>query len=263
MYKYGFCNIVVIRGTRDVGDGRKFAKADDPRVMSRDPDILKEMDTWEENDIVFIKGVLCTKDLEKKVECPHCGHVSKQNGSLGYVNPIFAMRLGHVESLEAGIRFLNGKREISNQAYMLGVACRDPKRVEPKSGMVVCQYPIALNRKFFIRADPPEKRTDYPWVKSYGSNAEEDLRRIHVGTHVYIDGLLQARHVRRRVDSCKECHEPFEWRDQTLEIVPYETEYVRDFNTDEDIEKMENARVDEIRKRIFGENAGEDDDEWD
>lgn len=50
---------------------------------------------------------------------------------------------------------------------------------------------------------------------------------------------------------------------QTLEIVPYETEYVRDFNTDEDIEKIENARVDEIRKSIFGKNAGEDDDEWD
>jgi len=264
VYKYGFCTLAVVRGTRDTGDKKRFARAEDPRIMSRDPGILKIMATWKENDIVLVKGVVCATTIDKKVPCPNCGYINYYKGSLVYVNPIFVVQLSHAEGREKGIQIVNSLREISNQAYVLGTVCKDPKKVDVLAGIDICQYPIALNRKYFIRSDPPEQKTDYPWVKSYGANALEDLKRIHTGTQVYIDGCLQARHIlKHAVCGNEECRANIDWKDRTLEIVPYETEYVRDFYTDADLVEQEEEETMSIRKRIFGENASADvDDDW-
>ena len=64
-----------------------------------------------------------------------------------------------------------------------------------------------MNRKFRIQTDPPEIKTDYPWVKSYGENAKEDKNRLRVGSEVYIDGCLQARSVQRHAFCGQACDE--------------------------------------------------------
>lgn len=253
-FVYGWCMINVVRGFREVGDHKHFMKSDNPIIMSKDANILKNMETWKENDIVFIKGVVASKSIKKGNYCPHCGARMTTDGTLVYVNPIFSMKMEEFPTNEAALKYLSGLREISNQVFLLGTLCRDPKKISPKEGLIVTQYQIALNRKYFIRSDPPEIKADYPWVKSYGENAVEDKKRLHTGSKVFIDGCLQARSVQKHA-VCTECGEKYDWKDRAMEIVPYETEYIADYYTDEDLARMNEENTKSAYNSIFGDQG--------
>ena len=152
---------------------------------------------------------------------------------------------------------------------MFGQLCRDPKKIKPKEGLIVTQYQIAMNRKYRIATDPVESKSDYPWVKCYGQNAVNDYWRLHMGSEIYIDGCIQARSVQRHAfcgqatdvygkplfddyrnpiikkDSLGNpagCGEQYDWKDRAMEIVPYATEYLSGFYSDEEIEEHKEAR---------------------
>lgn len=116
--------------------------------------------------------------------------------------------------------------------------------------MVVTQYQIALNRNYIITDDPPELRADYPWVRSYGKDASEDKKRLRKDSIVFIDGYIQTRNVNRH-SNCAGCNAKYDWADKSMEIVPYDTEYIRNYNTDEEIEKAEKERLEQIKRDIF------------
>lgn len=253
-YVYGMCYLNVVRGFREVGDKKKFMRSDNPIIMTRDQSILKKMETWKENDIIQLKGVIAAKNVLKSSYCPYCNEKNQADGSLVYINPIFVMTLEHFETFEEALEYLSRVREISNQVYLLGTLCRDPKKISPKEGLTVTQYQIALNRKYFIRSDPPEIKSDYPWVKSYGQNALDDRERLHVGSKVFIDGFIQARSVQKHV-TCESCGEKYDWKDRAMEIVPYETEYLYDYYTDEDIAKREADAAKAALQSVFGEDT--------
>jgi len=248
---YGWCTIRVVRGFRDVGDHKNFMKSDNPIIMTRDMNVLREMETWKENDVVYIKGVVASKSIGKTNYCQHCGARNIAEGTLVYVNPIFAVRMGEFKTEDEALHYLSGMREISNQVFLLGTLCRDPKKITPKEGLIVTQYQIALNRKYFIRSDPPSIKADYPWVKSYGENAIEDKKRLHTGTKVFIDGCLQARSVQKHAVCCV-CGKPYDWKDRAMEIVPYETEYICDYYSDEEIAVKEKEEAKNAFASIFG-----------
>lgn len=258
-YVYGMCFINVVRGFRDAGDHKNFMKSDNPIIMTREISVLEEMENWDTNDIVFIKGVIAAKSLQKTSNCPHCEQKNSAEGTLVYINPIFARKEASCETQEAAMNYLSSIREISNQVYLLGTLCRDPKKIKPKEGLIVTQYQIALNRKYFIRSDPPEIKTDYPWVKSYGDNAVSDREHLHTGSVVFIDGCIQARNVQRHL-TCPNCGEDYIWKDRAMEIVPYETEYMRNFYSDEEIEENKRKQRENAIHSIFGGDT-EDGDE--
>lgn len=252
-YQYGMVYISVIRGKRDVGDNLHYIKVDSPLIMTQEPEICKKMETLKEGDIVYIKGVIACKNINKTSFCSNeeCKEKNVVAGSLVYVNPLYLDLRGHEDSKEKCIQHLQEHQEISNEAYVLGTLCRDPKKINTKNSLVVTQYQIALNRKYRIRTDPPEIKSDYPWVKSYGENAVEDRKRLHVGSVVFIDGYLQARTVHRKT-ICPHCGKPYIWNDKAMEIVPYETEYMPGtFYTDEEIEANEAKKLEDIKKSIF------------
>ena len=251
-YKYGMCTINVVRGYRDAGDHKNFMKSDNPIIITRDASVLKEIETWQENDIVFVKGVIAAKTIQKGSFCQHCGGRNSAEGTLVYVNPIYAEKRVHLNTQEEALKYLSEHREISNQVYILGTLCRDPKKITPKEGLIVTQYQIALNRKYFIRSDPPSIKADYPWVKSYGQNAVDDKERLHVGSKVFIDGCLQARSVQKHA-VCIHCGEKYDWKDRAMEIVPYETEYICDYYTDTDIEEKRRRETQAALNKVFGE----------
>lgn len=259
-YIYGLAIINVVRGVRDVGDHKRHMKCDNPYIMSRDPLILKEMESWEQYDMVEVKGMIAAKTIRKGSICTGCGEKNVAEGAFVYVEPIFAMRRGHCEDLDACMKELSKNREISNQAYVFGTLCKNPERMSPMSGLVLTQYQIALNRKYRIRSDPPEIRTDYPWVKSYGANAEEDATRLHVGSTVFVDGCLQARSVNRHA-VCSKCGKKYDWKDRAMEIVPYETEYVSNFYTDEQLSAQKAEKLEKAKKENFGFLSTFDDEE--
>ena len=260
--EFAAVHVIVARGKRYVGDGSGKMKCDNPFIMTREEKMVEEIRQWKKNDIVHIKGVISTKTIKKVSHCAHCGAENRFIGALLYINPIFAERQGRVENHDEGLSYLYAHMEVSNQAYVIGTLCRDPGKVKSKYDYKIIQYQIAIGRKYRIRTDPPEVRIDYPWVKSYGENAEEDFKRLKIGAEVFIDGFLQARSVRRYSycgqDSDEKghpkknedgspvfkkdaggkpvgCGQQYEWKDRVMELVPYETEYLTGYLTDEDL----------------------------
>lgn len=204
---YAMAYINVARGLREVGDHRKYMKCDNPIIMTRDENMMAEIATWHHRDIVFVKGVIASKHIKKASYCEYCNTKNSFPGALVYVNPIYVKKQAHFNTDEECLQYLADNREISNQIFVFGTLCRDPKKITPREGLTVTQYQIAMNRKFRIQTDPPEIKTDYPWVKSYGENAKEDRNRLRVGSVVYIDGCLQARSVQRHAFCGQACDE--------------------------------------------------------
>ena len=256
---YALVYVTVGRGTREVGDHRKYMKCDEVPVMTVNPKLIDEISKWKPYDIVEIKGTVVSKNIKKSSFCKNCGTKHVATGSMVFVNPIDAKFRLRLETEEKCMRYLADNREFSNQAFVFGTLCRDPKKVSPKVGLTVTQYQMALNRKYRERNDPPELRTDYPWVKSYGENALEDRKRLHIGSVVFVDGCLQARSVNRHA-KCEACGAAFDWKDRAMEIVPYETEYIKNFYSDEEVEENERAKRAAKTKDIKAYLAGFDND---
>lgn len=248
---YALATVIVVRADRNAGDRRHGLVFAHIPIISRDAAIISEMDTWNENDIVEIKGPISYSAGKKKSTCPYCGAVQFRPGVNIYVNPIFAKKRGELSDKDECNVFLKDNREVSNQIYCFGNLCTDPKKYTiARNQLVTVQYQIALTRKFTIRTDPPERKTDFPWVKSYSDNALEDKERLMVGSSVFIDGCLQSRNIQRHA-TCEECDKEYTWSDRTLEIVPFETEYIYRIKTDGEVDKDRQKFYDQKEKDIF------------
>ena len=214
-YLYAMVSINTARGVREVGDGSRYMKCENPIIMSRSEPIIRQIETWEKRDIVNIYGVIESKHIGKASICPHCGRKNSIPGALVFGNPIFVEKLGHLNTDQECLQYLAAHREISNKIYVDGTLVRDPKlrkwKGPDESGqgisLVITQYQIALNRKYRDFADPPECKTDYPWVRSIGKSAEQDRDRLHVGSDVQIDGFFAVRSVNRHA-VCGQAYSP-------------------------------------------------------
>ena len=200
-------------------------------VLSKHAKLIKDrMADLEEGDMVQVKGTLCTYEKIKHFTCPHCKEVTDRDGVIIYVDPIFIKRCEIGVSQEEGYRLIEDSEEISNQVKIMGTLCREPQLYEnPKNKQMECDFQIASNRNRHILEDNPEKRTDYPWVKTYGKQAVDYYEALHVNSTVYIDGALQARSVKREF-VCENCGEVFEAVDSAIDIIPYNLEYLKDCN---------------------------------
>lgn len=269
-YIYGMVYVHVVRGLRDAHDHIKYIRHDQPLVISKDPAILREMAGWTENDIVMIHGFVASRDIDKPSYCPNeeCkdedGHSPVKNiarGNLIYINPITAYLIKRYDNREDSIRDVVAHREISNMVYILGTLVSEPKKFITKKGLPVTQYKLAINRKYHVRTDNPDHKTDWPWVKSYGDQAVEDKLRLHIGSDVYIDGFIQARTI-LRTTKCRCCGQFYRWQDHCMEIVPYAVEYGKfTYYSDEELESMFDKTVEDIKQSVFAGNdkPGEDD----
>lgn len=255
----------VIRGYRNVGDGREKVKIDHPIIMSRNKDMIYEMATWSRNDIVEVKGAITSRTLNKQSICPFCKQINVTEGLSVYIEPIFVEKIFKLENDAASIQYLNTIREVSNEAKVFGNLCRDPKKVKIKNGPTVTQYPLAVPRKYTIREDPPSVDTDFPWVKVYGQNAIDDRNRLKINSTVFIDGLIQTRSINRKAD-CQFCSKRYEWKDRALELIPYETEYISNYYTEDEAVENEKKRKEQrlkslgLDKFMFNPNSMEYDD---
>lgn len=250
--KYAHAYVCVVRGVRDAGDNQQAQmKRDYPMIMTNNSKIIADMERWKNGDIVHVKGILAAKEIKKGSYCTHCNEKNLNMGTLVYVAPIYAKAMAHYDSKDECIEYLAEHREVSNQAFVFGKLCRQPKPTKTKSGLTLTRYQIALNRKFHIKEDPPEVRSDYPWVSSYGENALRDKQYLQVGSEIFLDGCLHARSVMRHAE-CGACHKEYNWKDNILEIVPYDVEYLNFFKTSEELAEEEREKRREVDKKIFG-----------
>lgn len=242
----------VIRGKREISDNIHYLKKDKPMIMTANPELIAEIEMWKKYDMVEVKGTLTTKEVRKASTCPHCGAKNISTGSLGFINPIYLCRREHGEDSADCLELLKKHQEISNQAWVIGTLCREPKTLKAKSGINITQYQLAINRKYKIREDNPETKTDWPWVKSYGDQAKKDKRYLHTGSVILVDGILQARNVDRDA-TCENCKNAYKWKDKAIELVPYSNEYLQRFYSEEEAAQREADALSAAKRQVFGE----------
>lgn len=249
----GLCHILVLRGLREFGSKIENLKYDIPAIMTGNPVHAAEMAKWEAGDMVEIKGSVTTKDIVKSTFCKHCGKKNTRKGNAVFINPIYMGRRETNVSEAERIELLKKRCEISNQVTLVGTLCREPQCFKTESGLTITTYQLAVNRKFRIKEDPAEIRTDFPWVKSYGSIAENDIKTLKKGSYVLIDGRIQARDI-ERTQVCEHCGQSYQWHDSALEIVPYATEYLRNFYTPEEQAQKDEEEYKKAIASVFSEN---------
>ena len=232
--------VMIMRGDRDSGDPNTQPRRDYPMIASKDPKIVADMANWEENDIVLIKGVLVTKTVQYVSICERCGAQNQSTGMLTYIEPIHVMTIKHTNSQEEAIDEIYRNREISNEMRIVGTLCNDP--IEKKlSRTTLCTYQLAVPRTYRIKGSTDEEKIDFPFIKSYGKNAKEDVKRIKSGSLVLIDGYLQTRTIKNEIECNYEladgsiCGNKYFSKNSLMEVVPFEIEYLRNYVTDEDL----------------------------
>ncbi len=205
---------------------------DCPVILTRNEKMIQMCSQLQQGDMVDIRGALSTREVIKTTICPECSAKNSTNGVITYVTPIYICRRETGLSTDEGIVLLRERNEISNLILIIGTLCREPETYLNEKNKAFAQYQIASNRKYRIREDPPEKKTDYPWIKTNGEQALKDSENLHVGSQIYVNGALQTREV-KRISVCSSCSHEYEWNDTATEIVPYSIEYFSD------CEKME------------------------
>lgn len=252
-YLRGTCFLTVMRGERSSEDDSLVnIQYDCPPVLTKKPDLIHEMSTWHENDMVEIKGTISSRNIMRTTNCKHCAHKNSKDGVLVYVTPIYCAATEQAQTEQKCLELLKKKCEISNQCIVAGNVCNEPQFFRHANGLCQTQYQIALNRKFRVKEDPPEIKTDFPWVKSQGDIAQSDAKFLMKGSSVLIDGMLQTREFTQKT-VCMECGQEYEWKDTAMEIVPYCTEYLLNCRTAEEIEQIENSSSEEIFNQLFGD----------
>ena len=237
-----------------VTSSRKFANGNEDsqpqltpvRIRASLPETVETVASLHENDVVVLKGVLSTKNVNKQIVCKNCGQPfsvrkpgsgetkenpddeeAENNGMLTYVTPIsLDVRKTNMTEEEAQ-KFLFKVREMSNEVQLIGNLCADPK---PWEGGQATAYQLGVNRKFYQKTDDPSNNADYPFVRSYGTQAENDIEALHKGSLVLVDGFLKMRYFERSND-CPYCGTTRTWTDYCMEVVPYSVEYLANYKT--------------------------------
>ncbi len=221
-----FC-VEVMRRPSDNAGYNERKRFDCPVYITDNQEIIKKVAELEPLDVVDIKAVVTTMQVKKYPKaCPECGYDDYElQGQYGYLTPLSVRKCGHVETQKEGVEMLGENREYSNLVLCIGTVCLDPRLYTDEAGKCVCQYPLAVNRKYRISMDDPESKTDWPWVKTYGEQARLDSEILKEGATVYVNGSYQVRKITRTV-TCPNCGKTYQFPDSVSEIRPYSVEYL-------------------------------------
>ena len=169
---------------------RRNDKIDFPVINVYEPSLIEKVESFREGDYVIVKGFIATQEVKKGVVCPNCQEIIKSQGTITEVYAIENTNIGTGYTLES-------IKEFSNTVIVLGSLCRDVEfRLLPNTGTPSAQYQLAVNRKFNVKRQR-DNFTDYPWVNSFGRQAEQDALRLETGSQVLIQGGLQTRNVQK------------------------------------------------------------------
>ncbi len=213
--------IVEIEAINDISDiftlevVRRNGKKDFPRVVIYES--FKKCKDCSVNDFVFIKGIMASRGKRQIIECDICGDTRIIEGFETVVNAIDIVKLS--EDLD-----FQDLKEISNQVFILGVVCRKVKYRKLASGISNAQYQLAINRKLHVYEEN-HKKSDYVFVTSLSNQADEDYKRLDVGSQCFINGGIQNRSIVREI-MCNECENIIKLSEQATEICTYNVEYL-------------------------------------
>lgn len=204
---------------------RRNDKIDMPIVTVYGSELIDKARKFRPDDYIIIKGILATAEVKKGITCPYCNKKLKTNGTTTMVIGIDVYSIGPNHKLE-------NFKEMSNTVFLLGSLCRNVEfRLLKTKSIPSAQYQLAVNRKYNVKQQP-NSTTDYPWVNSFGAQAEQDAKRLQTGSQVFIQGGLQTRNIQKKV-VCPDCNKEFSADDFVAEVVPYSVEYLNNCRFDE------------------------------
>ena len=240
--KMAIVELIIVRQKRSRTSGQTYAIYANPSLITCEIDMIRNIETWQQWDVIDVRGFLGTKRVKKPSTCKSCGARNAVFGDLGYIYPKYAdVKFRAGDESAAVDSLLSRYTEISNHITSIGNVIHKPQRMTLNTGkcgeIKLCQYQIALARTFHVKSDSPSTRTDFPWVKSYGVDCDENYYRLQKNSRVLIDGFLQTRRINRHT-VCPVCGASYDWVDRTLEIVPYRSEYLQNCRSTEEVENL-------------------------
>lgn len=230
------CSVATVRGTRDsvarkVLNQYKYCSF---FVLSKEEKLVREILCWKPLDIVRVTGFIETKDMNKEIPCPNCRTVNQKSSAIHkeragediiYVHPVYVKRTASYDDQQMAHLDVIKNAEISNRVFLRGSVIRNPERHELVD-KVYTRYQLFVTQEYLPEgAEEPTEILAFPWVYSYGENAEKDFMVLQPGASVLIDGAIQNRRYKNKY-ICTNCGEMFEVQGKTLEIISYATEYL-------------------------------------
>ena len=168
---------------------------------------------------LMVRGMITTKLVPRKFKCEKCGVISEAESLIteviSYGKPVCLE--GKYEAAQIA--------EFANNLSVIGTVCTDVIGRDSGSGVSLTQYQLAINRKYRVAEHEGVIKSDYPWIKSFGNQAEEDLKRLRKSSKVYISGALQTREMSKFL-ICEHCSSRMDYTESVAEIVPQDVEYL-------------------------------------
>ena len=198
--------------------------------------MVTDIEQYKTNDIIEVEGVITTKNVIKASSCEHCGEKNiKEKAIIFVITPLYLCRReSGIRTREDALQKLQPHVEISNKCFALGTVLRNPELIAVgKKKKNTVRYPIAIQRKYFIQ-DSPEVHSDYPWINTIGQQAENDIKYLHTGSVIYVDGYIQTRNA-IQTSICNQCGKSYNWKDTAVEIIGYSVEYLQNYLTPEEV----------------------------
>lgn len=194
---------------------RRNGRIDYPTILvfSQHYDMLKDICV---GNMVMVKGFFATMNVKQSIKCEECGALIEDNSTISSVIGIFIIKLEGTYSLE-------DFKEVSNCINLLGPLCRNVKLKELRTGIKNAQYQMAISRK--IRVEGQDSvTTDFPFISSLDTQAEEDYRRMEEGSQCWINGGIQTRDIIKN-HQCQ-CGNTINVKQPIMEVCPYNVEYL-------------------------------------
>lgn len=198
---------------------------DEVVVMTHNPEMLLTFADLKKNDIIYLKGLLCTADILRTYHCD-CGNKFSEPGTTCYIHPIHIITVEQQVSDERGYTLLRRNAEVSNEVIVDGMIVT-PVDYSPEYSMA--NYKVAVKRPYRIIEDAVEKKQDFPAVNTYFEQAQQDAKCAHVGTRLNIRGSVRARVIDRKT-VCPSCGHVMNVTDRISEIVASYVGYTHDWN---------------------------------
>lgn len=145
----------------------------------------KKFPNWIElakEKMVIIEGSIKTDGKEVIVDCPKCARRYKDRQ---VITTIVAKKMFIVDA--------KTEESYINKVMLLGVVCK-----EADFKYIESTYSEVANMKYQIAVNGKEVNvSNYPWISTFAKQAEEDKKRIQVGSQIMVEGELITRYVNK------------------------------------------------------------------
>lgn len=170
--------------------------------------------------LLMLEGSIKTEPKEQEIICPNCGRINIEK----YIfTTVLAQKMFILEPTPDEMYM--------NNVVLLGVVCKEQefKYIPGTSSDVAnMKYLLAVNRR-------QPQLSDYPWISTFANQAQEDAKRLNVGSQILVEGVLNTRYAAKNI-YCEACGESINISEPQTEVMGVSVEYLNNCNFPENDE---------------------------